>query len=65
MGAGVVGVSSQRPEEQRAFADHAGLPFDLLSDTELRVGTALRLPAFRVAGNDRYKRQTTLRQLAV
>ena len=65
VGAGVVGVSSQRPEEQRAFADHAGLPFDLLSDTEPRVGTALRLPAFRVAGNDRYKRQTTLRQLAV
>ncbi len=59
-GADVVGVSSQATEEQAAFADHAGLPFPLLSDVELRLSTALRLPAFRVAGTDRYKRQTLL-----
>jgi DNA-binding HxlR family transcriptional regulator/peroxiredoxin len=59
-GADVVGVSSQAAEEQAAFADHAGLPFPLLSDVELRLSTALRLPAFRVAGTDRYKRQTLL-----
>lgn len=59
-GATVLGVSSQRTEDQAAFAEHAALPFDLLSDVDLRVGTALRLPAFRVAGTDRYKRQTLL-----
>lgn len=59
-GADVVGVSSQRTDQQAAFAEHAGLPFRLLSDVDLRVGTAMRLPAFRVAGTDRYKRQTLL-----
>jgi peroxiredoxin/DNA-binding HxlR family transcriptional regulator len=59
-GADVVGVSSQRTDQQAAFAAHAALPFPLLSDVDLRVGTALRLPAFRVAGTDRYKRQTLL-----
>lgn len=59
-GADVVGISSQRTDQQAAFAEHARLPFTLLSDVDLRVGTALRLPAFRVAGTDRYKRQTLL-----
>jgi DNA-binding HxlR family transcriptional regulator/peroxiredoxin len=59
-GADVAGVSSQRTDQQAAFAEHAALPFPLLSDVDLRVGTALRLPAFRVAGADRYKRQTLL-----
>ncbi len=59
-GTTVVGVSSQRSEEQAAFAEHARLPFDLLSDVDLRVGASLRLPAFRVAGTNRYKRQTLL-----
>lgn len=59
-GADVVGISSQRTDQQAAFAEHAGLPFALLSDVDLRVGTAMRLPAFRVAGTDRYKRQTLL-----
>jgi DNA-binding HxlR family transcriptional regulator/peroxiredoxin len=59
-GADVIGISSQRTDQQAAFAAHARLPFALLSDIDLRVGTALRLPAFRVAGGDRYKRQTLL-----
>ena len=59
-GADVVGISSQRTDQQAAFAEHARLPFTLLSDVDLRVGTALRLPAFRVAGTDRYKRQSLL-----
>lgn len=59
-GADIVGISSQRTDQQAAFAEHARLPFALLSDVDLRVGTALRLPAFRVAGTDRYKRQTLL-----
>lgn len=59
-GVDVVGISSQRTNQQRAFAEHAKLPFSLLADLDLRVGTALRLPAFRAAGTDRYKRQTLL-----
>lgn len=59
-GADVVGISSQRTDQQAAFAEHAGLPFPLLSDVDLRLGTAMRLPAFRVAGTDRYKRQSLL-----
>jgi DNA-binding HxlR family transcriptional regulator/peroxiredoxin len=59
-GVDIVGISSQRTDQQAAFAEHARLPFALLSDLDLRVGTALRLPAFRVAGTDRYKRQTLL-----
>jgi DNA-binding HxlR family transcriptional regulator/peroxiredoxin len=59
-GAEILGISSQRTDQQAAFAEHARLPFPLLSDIDLRVGTALRLPAFRVAGGDRYKRQTLL-----
>lgn len=60
MGADVIGISSQRSDQQAAFVEHAALPFALLSDVDLRVGTALQLPAFRVAGTYRYKRQTLL-----
>lgn len=59
-GADVVGVSTQRPDEQRAFAEHAALPFPLLADQDARLGAGLRLPLFRVAGLDRYKRQSLL-----
>jgi peroxiredoxin len=40
------------------FAEHAGLPFVLLSDAELVLGGALRLPTFRAGGVDRLKRLT-------
>lgn len=60
LGVEVFGVSTQRPDQQAAFADFAKLPFQLLSDPDGRVATALRLPMFRVAGGDRYKRQSLL-----
>jgi DNA-binding HxlR family transcriptional regulator/peroxiredoxin len=59
-GADVVGVSSQRADQQAAFAAQADLPFRLLSDTELRLASAARLPVFRAAGGERYKRQSLL-----
>jgi DNA-binding HxlR family transcriptional regulator/peroxiredoxin len=59
-GATVHGVSTQRPDQLAAFAEHAGLPFALLSDTDLALATALRLPTFRAAGVDRLKRLTLL-----
>ncbi|MEV6078026.1 winged helix-turn-helix transcriptional regulator [Streptomyces sp. NPDC052069] len=57
-GATVHGVSTQRPDEQRAFADAEGLRFPLLSDAGLSLTAALRLPTFRAAGVSRLKRLT-------
>ncbi|WP_329340521.1 winged helix-turn-helix transcriptional regulator [Streptomyces sp. NBC_00663] len=57
-GATVHGVSTQRPDEQRAFAEKEGLGFPLLSDAELSLIAALRLPTFRAAGAGRLKRLT-------
>ncbi|NUS27190.1 MAG: redoxin domain-containing protein [Streptomyces sp.] len=57
-GATVHGVSTQRPDEQRAFAEKEGLGFPLLSDAELSLIAALRLPTFRAAGASRLKRLT-------
>lgn len=57
-GATVRGISTQRPDELAAFADHAKLPFTLLSDSDLELSAALRLPTFRAGGADRMKRLT-------
>ncbi|OQR63248.1 HxlR family transcriptional regulator [Streptomyces maremycinicus] len=59
-GAAVHGVSTQRPDEQRAFARQERLGFPLLSDAELTLITALRLPTFRAAGTSRLKRLTLI-----
>ena len=55
-GVGVVGVSTQRPEEQRAFAALEQIPFPLLSDSALELTAALRLPTVRVADTVRLRR---------
>ncbi|MEV6573828.1 winged helix-turn-helix transcriptional regulator [Streptomyces sp. NPDC051577] len=57
-GATVQGVSTQRPDEQREFAEAERLRFPLLSDAELALTSALRLPTFRAAGVSRLKRLT-------
>ncbi|MCX5196567.1 winged helix-turn-helix transcriptional regulator [Streptomyces sp. NBC_00249] len=57
-GATVHGVSTQRPDEQREFAEQEQLRFPLLSDAGLDLVTALRLPTFRAAGTSRLKRLT-------
>lgn len=57
-GAAVVGVSTQRPEEQAAFASANGIQFPLVSDADLELATALRLPTFRHSGTTRLKRLT-------
>jgi DNA-binding HxlR family transcriptional regulator/peroxiredoxin len=59
-GAEVVGVSTQRPEEQAAFAAKARIPYRLLSDQDLQFAAALRLPTFRAAGRDHLKRLTLI-----
>lgn len=57
-GATVHGVSTQHPDEQRAFAEKERLRFPLLSDAGLTLTAALRLPTFRTAGISRLKRLT-------
>ncbi|GAA1876688.1 winged helix-turn-helix transcriptional regulator [Asanoa iriomotensis] len=55
-GVAVHGVSTQRPEEQAAFAAEEGIPFPLLSDVDLVLAAALRLPTVRIAQQQRLKR---------
>lgn len=55
-GVTVQGVSTQRPEEQLAFSRAEDLPFALLSDADLQLASALRLPTVRVADQVRLRR---------
>ncbi|MFG2877963.1 winged helix-turn-helix transcriptional regulator [Streptomyces sp. NPDC048337] len=57
-GATVHGVSTQRVDEQREFAEQERLRFPLFSDAELALAAALRLPTFRAGGVTRLKRLT-------
>jgi DNA-binding HxlR family transcriptional regulator/peroxiredoxin len=55
-GVAVHGVSTQRPEEQAAFARAERVPFTLMSDVDLRLAAALRLPTVRIGQQQRFKR---------
>ena len=46
LGVTVAGVSTQTTEYQREFVERNHVPFDLLSDAELRLTHALTLPTF-------------------
>lgn len=52
----VHGVSTQRPDEQRAFAAAEAITHPLLSDVHLELAAALRLPTFRAMDAERLKR---------
>lgn len=56
----VRGLSTQRPDQLNAFVQHVNLPYLLLSDEDLLLTAALRLPTFRAAGVDRLKRLTMI-----
>jgi DNA-binding HxlR family transcriptional regulator/peroxiredoxin len=56
----VHGVSTQRPDQLAAFVSHLGIPFPMISDQDLLLATALRLPTFRAGGIDRFKRLTLI-----
>jgi peroxiredoxin len=58
LGAALVGISAQGPDEQREFAGREHIPFPLLSDGELKLAAALRLPTFEVEGMTLHKRLT-------
>jgi peroxiredoxin len=49
LGVSVAGVSTQTTVYQREFVERNHVPFDLLSDAELRLTHALKLPTFEFA----------------
>lgn len=55
-GVTIRGFSTQRPDEQHAFAAAEEIPHILLSDMDLELAAALRLPTFRAGGYERLKR---------
>jgi peroxiredoxin len=57
-GAGLIGISTQTPEEQAEFAQREHIPYPLLSDHELRLAEAMGLPTFEAGGLRLYKRLT-------
>lgn len=59
-GAQVFGLSTQTTEYQREAQQRLHLPFELLSDAELRFTRSLRLPTFAPAGVELLKRVTLL-----
>ncbi|HZS94839.1 MAG TPA: peroxiredoxin, partial [Chloroflexota bacterium] len=60
LGANVFGMSTQTIEEQNEARERLGLPFDILSDRELRLAHALNLPTFEVEGRVMLKRLTMI-----
>jgi len=60
LGAEVFGLSTQDTAYQNEAATRLHLPFELLSDADLRFTTALRLPTFTVAGITVIKRLTLI-----
>ena len=55
---GVFGVSTQDTDYQKEAVERLHLPFEMLSDAELRLTRALRLPTFEARGATLVKRLT-------
>jgi peroxiredoxin len=60
LGVGVFGLSTQDTRYQREVVERLALPYPLLSDAELRLAVALRLPTFSVEGMTLLKRLTLI-----
>lgn len=58
LGTEVFGLSTQTTEYQQELVEREHLPFEILSDAELRFTNALRLPTFEVEGATLLKRLT-------
>jgi peroxiredoxin len=65
LGASLVGISAQSPEEQREFAGRERIPFPLLADPGLELAAALGLPTFVAAGMTLYRRLTMVAEAGV
>lgn len=60
LGVLVFGLSAQTTDYQREMAQRLHLPFEILSDADLRFATALRLPTFEIDGMRLIKRLTLI-----
>lgn len=58
LGASIFGLSTQKTDYQREMVERLHLPFEVLSDANLRFATALRLPTFEADGMRLIKRLT-------
>lgn len=56
LGASVYGLSTQTSEYQREMAQRLELPYEVLSDHDLKLTHALRLPTFEFGGETLLKR---------
>jgi peroxiredoxin len=56
----VLGLSAQSTERQREIVERLELPFPLLSDEDLRLAAAMRLPTFVAGGRTLLRRITLL-----
>ena len=64
-GAAVFGLSTQTTGYQREAKQRLELPFEILSDSDLAFGVALRLPTFSPAGTKLLKRLTLIARQGV
>jgi peroxiredoxin len=60
LGADVYGVSTQSTEYQQEMVKRLEVPFEVLSDAQFALTTALRLPTFTVEGMTLLKRLTLI-----
>jgi len=58
----VAGLSAQSLDDQIEFAQRNRMPFPVVSDPERKLGAALGLPTFTIAGLTLYKRITLVAQ---
>ena len=56
LGARVLGLSAQSLDDQIEFAERNRMPFPVVSDERLELGSALGLPTFGIEGQTLYKR---------
>ena len=64
LGVRVAGLSAQTLDDQLEFAERNRMPFPVVSDPDRRLGEALRLPTFEIAGLTLYRRITLVAQEA-
>jgi peroxiredoxin len=65
LGARLAGLSAQPLEDQVEFAARNHIAYPVLADPELRVGAALGLPTFQIAGHTLYKRLALIAERGV
>jgi peroxiredoxin len=58
LGVPVAGLSAQTLDDQVEFAERNRMPFPVIADLERKLGSALDLPTFEIAGLTLYKRLT-------